>query len=105
MRSFAAIYQVLICALLLFPLSCYTNPPTAASIKGARTITLNYPDGTYNAEAMFVDPVTGDLFILTKASTSRIYTAPKAQLDTNDSFALTFVRTLAFNVPSGADIS
>src|SRR5947207_12560064 len=54
---------------------------------------------------MFVDTKTGDLFILTKTSTSRIYTASKSQLDTNDAFALTFVRTLNFNVPSGADIS
>ncbi len=81
-----------------------TNPVTAG-IKGQRTITLTYPDGAHNAEAMFVDPIAGDLFILTKAATSRIYTAPKSQLDTNDSFALTFVRTLAFDVPSAADIS
>src|SRR5206468_1902068 len=82
----------------------YTNPVTAGT-KGARTITLTYPDGTNNAEAMLVDPIIGDLFILTKASPSRIYTASKAQLDTNDSFALTFVRTLNFDVPSAADIS
>src|SRR5204863_4785346 len=82
----------------------YTNPVTAG-IKGERTITLTYPDGARDAEAMFVDPVTGDLFILSKASTSRIYTASKSQLDTNDNFTLTFVRTLAFNVPDAADIS
>jgi len=82
----------------------YTNPVTAA-LKGARTITLTYPDGARDAEAMFVDSATGDLFILSKETTSRIYTAPKSQLDTNDNFALTFVRTLAFTVPDAADIS
>jgi hypothetical protein len=82
----------------------YTNP-ASSGMKGARTITLTYPDGARDAEAMFVDPITGDLFILTKASTSRVYTASKSQLDTNNSFTLTFVRTLAFNVPDAADIS
>ena len=82
----------------------YTNPVTR-TMKGARTITLTYPDGSRNAEAMFVDPITGDLFIATKETTSRLYTAPKSQLDTNDAFTLTFVRTINFTVPSAADIS
>jgi len=83
----------------------YANP-VSAGLKGVRAITMTYPDGARNAEAMFVDPVTGDLFILSKAaSTSRIYTAPKAKLDTTNSLVLTFVRTLGFDVPSAADIS
>ncbi len=82
----------------------YTNPVTAG-LKGMRTITLTYPDGARNAESMCVDPVTGDLFIVTKENTARIYTAPKSQLDTNDSFVLTFVRTLNFTIPCAADIS
>lgn len=82
----------------------YTNPVTAR-VKGARTITLTYPDGARDAEAIFVDPVSGDLFIASKESTSRIYTARKSQLNTNDSFTLTFVRTLGFRSPSAADIS
>jgi hypothetical protein len=81
----------------------FVNPGTY-TMKGARTITLTYPDGARDAEAMFVDPITGALFILTKANPSRIYTAPKSQLDTNDSFTLTFVQTLAFNIPNAADI-
>lgn len=82
----------------------YTNPVTV-NLKGVRAITLTYPDGARNAEAMFVDPVTGDLFILSKASTSRIYTVSKASLDLTNNAALTFVRTLGFNVPSAAGIS
>ena len=82
----------------------YTNPVTR-TMKGARTITLTYPDGPRNAEAMFVDPITGDLFIATKETTSRLYTAPKSQMDTNNAFNLTFVRTINFTVPSAADIS
>lgn len=83
----------------------YTNPATAA-VKGLRTITLTYPDGAHNAEGLFVDPWTGDLFITTKqSSVCRIYTAPRSQLDTNNSFALTFVRQINFDIVSAADIS
>ena len=81
------------------------NPVSNRAMKGTRTIFFIYPDGAHNAEAEFVDPVTGDWFVLTKASTSRIYTAPKALLDTTTNITLTFVRTLIFDVPSGADIS
>jgi len=83
----------------------FANPVTATSIKGARTITLTYPDQTNNAEAMLVDPQTGDLWILTKAATSRIYMASKADLDVSNSIVLKFVQTLDFDVPNAADIT
>jgi hypothetical protein len=83
-----------------------TNSPVSdRAMKGARTIFFTYPDGAHNAEAEFVDPVTGDWFVLTKEDTSSIYTAPKSQLDATNNILLTFVQTLAFKKPSGADIS
>ncbi len=82
----------------------YTNPVTATP-KGARTITLTYPDGPRDAEALLIDSVTGDLFIFSKESPTRIYTASKSQLDTNNSFGLTFAQTLNFAVPNAADIT
>ena len=81
------------------------NPVSNRAMKGTRTIFFTYPDGAHNAEAEFVDPVTGDWFVLTKASTSRIYTAPKSLLNTTTNITLTFVQTLNFDVASGADIS
>jgi hypothetical protein len=75
------------------------------AMNGTRTITLTYPDGAHDAEAAFVDSVTGDFFVLTKDKPSGIYTAPKALLDTSDNIALTFVHTLDFKKPNGADIS
>lgn len=81
------------------------NPFSARTMRGTRTITLTYPDGAHDAEAEFVDPVSGDWFVLTKANPSGIYTAPKALLDSSDNIALTPVRTLAFKKPNGADIS
>jgi hypothetical protein len=42
------------------------GPETAQPISSVRTITLTYPDHPHNAEAMLVDPITGDLVIITK---------------------------------------
>jgi hypothetical protein len=102
-RTNIAIYQVPEPA--VYAVRQAANPFTNAPMKGMRTITLTYPDGAHNAEAEFTDPLTGDWFVLTKASTSRIYTAPKALLDTTTNIVLTFVETLNFDVPNGADIS
>jgi hypothetical protein len=82
----------------------YTNPPTVTP-KGARTITLTYPDGARDAEALMVDSVTGDLFIFTKESPTRMYTASKSLLDTTSSIALTFMQAVNIGFPNGADIS
>lgn len=83
----------------------WTNPPTTG-MKGVRGITLNYPDNSHNAEALFLDPWTGDLFIVTKeATTSHVFTTSQAALNSGTNIILTLVRGLAFNVPSGADIS
>lgn len=102
-RANIALYQVPEPAVYFWQ----TNAPVAnRAMKGVRTIKLTYPDGPHNAEAGFVDPATGDWFLLTKASgTSRIYQAPKALLDSTTNIVLTFVRTLGFDVVSGADIS
>lgn len=81
------------------------SPPTR-NLKGVRAIELTYPDGPRNAEAMLVDPITGDLFIASKEpGLSRIYTATRAQLDAGSPIVLTFVREIAFDVASGAAIS
>ncbi len=83
-----------------------TNSPVSnRAMKGTRTIFLTYPDGAHDAEAEFVDPITGDWFVLTKAKSSRIYTAPKALMDTSTNILLTFVQKFTFDVPNGADIS
>lgn len=83
----------------------FTNPPTVG-MKGVRGITLNYPDGAHNAESLFVDPLTGDLFIVSKeATTSSLYTTTQAALNSGTNVILAFVRNLTFNTPSAADIS
>lgn len=82
------------------PLPFFRNAP------GADVLTLRYPDGPFNAEALMIDPLTGDLIIATKLTNScRIYQATRAQLESGDSITLSFVREISFFKVSGGDIS
>ena len=89
--------------------SVYTNAaagPWYRTAVGSDVLTLRYPDGPFNAEALMVDPTTGDLFIATKSTNScRIYRASRAQLDGGGSINLSFVREIGFFKVSGGDIS
>jgi hypothetical protein len=54
--------------------------PHAAATKPAKAITLRYPDGPHDAEALIVHPRTGDIYIVTKArgrdTKTSVYKAP-----------------------------
>jgi hypothetical protein len=78
----------------------------SGKLHDVKKIILKYPDNRYNAESLLVDPLTGDLFIVTKEKRrSRIYTASKGQLESNEPVALKFVCELRLNSASGAAIS
>ena len=103
--------------------------PAASSLTvDADAIALTYPDGPHDAETLLVDPVTGDLFIVTKDITggpSGLYRASAASLGappvtlervaTIDFAALTPQQTIPAGapplpsglpkVPTGGDIS
>jgi hypothetical protein len=101
-RSDIAIYQVPEPAVYLRQA---TNPPTI-NLKGLRKIALRYPDGAHNAEAMLVDPLTGDIIIATKQTNlCRIYVARRAQVDAGGTNTLAFVRQFSLtneNATGGA---
>ena len=48
------------------------------ALDGVDRITLVYPDGAHNAETLLVDPLTADVFIVTKSTKgdSRVFRAP-----------------------------
>jgi len=83
-------------------------PPTRA-LAGVEALTMQYADGPRNAESLFVDPRTGDLYIATKASgSSRLYRAAVGQLVTGGTITLAFVRTIplaATRMATGATIT
>ena len=87
----------------------YASLSIDQTLQGVQDITLTYPDGPHDAEALMIDPLTGDLFIATKVETgSGIYRASRAQLDAGGVITLSFVRFIAFgsgNPPSFRKVS
>jgi hypothetical protein len=81
------------------------NPPSE-DFPIVERITLNYPDGSHNAETLMIDPITGDLFIATKQlNVSRIYRADRSQLQDKATVILSFAGQLDFHEVSSGDIS
>lgn len=66
---------------------------------------LTYPDRPHDAEALWVDPVSGDLYLATKQKKrSRIYRVAAGDLRAGATIRLTFVAETPFAEVSGADI-
>lgn len=78
---------------------------TLISNNDVATIVFRYPDGPRNAEALMVDPVTKDIYIISKHETkAHVYLAPYPQL-INKIFLLKHVATLNLSYVVAADIS
>jgi hypothetical protein len=90
-----------------------TEPTSAANAAVAAAnytkVTLKYPDLVpRNAESLLVDPLSGDLFIVTKGPAARVYSAPATIFDTPGTIAsLTSLGGLkvTLNNATAADIS
>ncbi len=79
--------------------------PIETTLTGVDTITLVYPDGARNAEALMVDPVTKDIYIISKEdSPSRVYRAPYPQ-STTATITMEYKCELPWNKAAGGDIS
>jgi hypothetical protein len=88
--------------------------PPSLTIAGVEKFVLRYPDGAHNAETMLVDPLSGDLFIVEKASSgdSQVFRAA-APLSASGTITLESAGRLRFGVgalagsptTTGGDIS
>ncbi|MGI9544519.1 MAG: hypothetical protein ACR2MX_14760 [Cyclobacteriaceae bacterium] len=73
------------------------------TLKNIETIRLNYPDGIRDAETLLLDPLTKDIYVITKRDTnSRIYRAAYPQTDEQ---VMTFEGALPYNTIVSGDIS
>ena len=76
----------------------FSNAPPILPVVAAQEIEMTYPDRPYDAEALMIDPLTGDLFIATKETNSaRIYMTTRAKLDAGGPIELAFVREMSFS--------
>lgn len=67
-------------------------------------ITLAYPDGAHNAEALMIDPATKDLYVITKDSVAGVYVARYPQ-NVRELTRLTLLARLPISTVTAADIS
>ena len=91
-------------SILRFPEPDPTNLP--ATLGDFTTIRLTYPEDRENAEAMWVDPVTGDLFVATKREedgSARVYRVPADSLHNVEPIEMTLVARL--RLPEGAEVT
>jgi hypothetical protein len=73
---------------------------------GVEVFRLRYPDGPHDAEALLVDPTTGDVFIVVKEDNrSRLYRVGEDRLKTDAPIALELVGYLNVDDVSAGDIS
>ena len=79
------------------------QPPINTNIPGTEAIKFRYPDGSRDAEALMVDPLTGDIYIVSKREPQvRVYRAPSPH-STSDTLVLEHVQTLDLNLAGGGD--
>jgi hypothetical protein len=70
------------------------------------TFTLDYPDGSFDAETLMFDSITGDIFVGTKQNSgTRIYRANLNSATNGETLVLEFVTTVPFGSASGGSIS
>ena len=79
--------------------------PSEASLTGIKTITFRYPDGNRDAETLMVDPLTGDIFIVSKREMLvHVYRLPFPQ-STDTALMAQKVGKLDIPLATGGDIS
>jgi len=89
------------------PVVSDTQSTVTTSISGAAKFTFGYPDGAHDAESLFVDPLTKDIYIITKrdVGVKYVFEAPYPQ-STSSTTTLTLAYTLNNNTAlTAADIS
>ncbi len=79
--------------------------PGEFDLSGAETITLDYPDGARDAESLLVDPLNGEITLVTKREAfSRVYRAAYPQ-STSQTTTMEFMGELDFRWAVGGDVS
>lgn len=79
--------------------------PVDSTLVGAETITVQYPDRPHDAETLMIDPLTKDMYIVSKQDTvSLVYRAAYPQ-STTETIKLELVATLSFGGAVAGDIS
>ena len=87
----------------------FPEPEVGAAAAAAETLVLTYPDGPRDVEAMLVDPVTGDLYLIAKefGAEASLYRVPSGAWETGTVVAdrVGSVPVCLLSPVTGADVS
>ena len=87
------------------PLVSFNGSPVDSILNGVEIITFRYPDGNRDAETVMIDPLTRDIYVVSKRESKvRVYRAAYPQ-STSSTITLEHVATLNFSLAVGGDIS
>lgn len=78
--------------------------PVVVTVGGVETIEMTYPDGPRDAETLLLDPLTKDIYIVSKEGTSKVYRAAYPQATTGKT-TLEQVAKLHWGMATAGDIS
>jgi hypothetical protein len=88
--------------------------PANVTLTGVEKIELVYPDGPRDAETLMIDPLTKDLYIVTKEGRGRVYrvaypqsayACAAADKSVTEKTTLKYVAKLSWGMATGGDIS
>lgn len=86
--------------------TAWAGAPQSSGFSSVEVFTLIYPDGSYNAESLMIDPVSHDVFVVTKQDDfARVYRANVDRVPSGARVRLLFVTAARFSKASGGDIS
>lgn len=84
----------------------WATNPRSLTADGVERFTLSYPAGQFDAETLMVDPLTGDVFVVTKQpGSARWYRVNLNGLTNGAAITMEFVSGVAFGVASDGGIS
>jgi len=84
----------------------FNQTPVEITISGAETIAYRYPDGMRDSETLMLDPLTKDIYIVSKRELNdiRVYRMPYPQ-STDTTIILQQVATISLTQITGGEIS
>ncbi len=104
-RSSVTVYRV------AEPAVSSTQPEVTISLTGVEALTLTYPDNIYDSETLLVDPISGDIFLVTRdrqgKGDTHVYRKPAPHVN-NSTTVLQYITTIVVESEyeiKGGDIS
>jgi hypothetical protein len=83
-----------------------SQAPVTINLSDVETLWLQYEDGPRDAETLIIDPVNGDMYIVSKRDAQpRVYRAAASSLGNGKTTTLVYKTKLSLRMPTAGDIS